>query len=426
MNEVPIYICINWIEQAMLMLMVHFLSAERKKVNIFYIIGQYILITSTIILFQHNFNAISLILNISFLLYLYLQYRDSIINLFIKFAIVLIFISSEQIIGIFFLDGIFHIKEFYTYTIYVIVIETFMLGMNSYLFYHFPIYKIYNLFCLNRIIKCMVGNLFLIMWGMLIFYWFHFNLQSSELLVIFILFLFFAVMNFEFIIRESKYEKQKREMESYITYYPIIEQLMKEVRANQHDYKNHLQAMCALPYTCDTYEEICYEITKYGNDIIDNVRLQELLSLDRKILAGFLYTKFCDAKKKDIKYTLQINNFKLNTKISDYNLIRMLGILFDNAIEAEEKESEKSIFMQIYNNENGKTNFIIKNRFRKMSLEEMNQMWQKGFTTKEEEGKERGQGLHIIKKIAEENKGEIFIDNEDINGDNYISISVCV
>lgn len=424
MNEVPLYICINWIEQITYMMMVHFLNLDRGKIKYRYVFLQFFLVSGIIIVFQSNFNVISLMLHISFLLYLYLQYREAVINQFIRFVIALIFLGGQQFIGVIILDGILQIQE--NNLIYILAFESFFLCIDAYLFNHLPIHKIYTLFCQNRATKCLTGNLLFVFWGVVIISWFNINLKASELLVLFIIFFAFAIMNIQYIIKESKYENQKREIESYKTYYPIIEQLMKEVRANQHDYKNHLQAMCSLPYTCDTYEEICDEITKYGSDIIDNVRLQELLSLDRKILAGFLYTKFCDAKKNDIKYTLQINNFKLATKISDYNLIRMLGILFDNAIEAEESYAEKSIYMQIYNNDNGKTFFIIKNKFRKMSLEELNQMWQKGFTTKEDNEKERGQGLYIIKKIAEENKGEIFIDNEEINGDNYISISVCV
>lgn len=426
MNEVPLYICINWIEQIMYMIMVHFLDMDRKKVKFKYIIYQLFFVTGIIILFQDNFNAISISLHFSVLIYIYFQYRDSIINLFIRFAIAMIFIACEQFIGVIVIDFLFQIEDPFIYIFYALGAEIIMLCINTFMFYRYPIYKIYNLFCLNRAVKCLVGNMLFIMWGLLIFSWFHVNLKSSDLLIVFIIFLFFVIMNFEYIIKESKYEKQKKEVEAYKTYYPIIEQLVKEVRANQHDYKNHLQAMCSLPYTCDTYEEICDEITKYGNDIIDDVKLQELLSLDRKILAGFLYTKFCDARKNKINYNLQINNFNLATKISDYNLIRMLGILFDNAIEAEKNETEKSIYMQIYNNDDGKTYFIIKNRFRKMTLEEMNQMWQKGYTTKENTKKERGQGLSTIKKITEENRGEIFIDNEEVNGDNYISISVCV
>lgn len=107
-----------------------------------------------------------------------------------------------------------------------------------------------------------------------------------------------------------------------------------------------------------------------------------------------------------IKYDqLKIKNdtlYECMKNIENYqekSLSHLIGISFDNAIEAAKDSKEKELFLEIYETSVGMT-FSITNTF--SGVIDTNKIGQLGYTTK---GENHGKGLHFMKKIVEERIG---------------------
>ncbi|MPN03004.1 Sensor protein CitS [bioreactor metagenome] len=96
------------------------------------------------------------------------------------------------------------------------------------------------------------------------------------------------------------------------------------------------------------------------------------------------------------------NNLK-ELNINDYELSEVLNNLLDNAFEAVDNNN-REVILRI-TNEDGKYIIEIRNKGTTIKPENISKIFKRGFSTKE--GKNRGYGLHNVKKIVEHIGGEI-------------------
>ncbi len=75
--------------------------------------------------------------------------------------------------------------------------------------------------------------------------------------------------------------------------------------------------------------------------------------------------------------------------------------------------------MKIYKEEN-RDAILVGNKHPYLPQEVLNNMLNKGYSTKEKKG--RGYGLYNLKQIISVGQGEIIIKNEEIKGVNYVAI----
>lgn len=135
-------------------------------------------------------------------------------------------------------------------------------------------------------------------------------------------------------------------------------------------------------------------------------------------IKGFFYYKFNEAEEKNIKVSVNIskkieNSFlgKLDTK--DFkDLVRIIGVYLDNAIDACSESLDKKLGIEIYLNKEN-IEIIISNTFiNKINIDKIGK---EKFTTK---GKNRGHGLLLVKHILHNNS--IFESNNEIINGLYI------
>ena len=88
-------------------------------------------------------------------------------------------------------------------------------------------------------------------------------------------------------------KKQANEIKTYKMYIQPLEELTKEIRARQHEFDNHLNAVLNMHITIDNYDELVKRQSEYIKDmyIEDSRQLIALLKISDKILAGFIYSK---------------------------------------------------------------------------------------------------------------------------------------
>lgn len=101
-------------------------------------------------------------------------------------------------------------------------------------------------------------------------------------------------------------------------------------------------------------------------------KYNNLLQIQDKVLAAFLYDKFLEIENDDLNLEYNIGSSVEEIAMPTYHIIEMFGILIDNAVEAAKKESLQNIYIEIV--ETGQTiHFIIRNICVHMSYNEIEQ-----------------------------------------------------
>lgn len=215
-------------------------------------------------------------------------------------------------------------------------------------------------------------------------------------------------------------KKQANEIKTYKMYIQPLEELTKEIRARQHEFDNHLNAVLNMHVMIDNYDELVDAQSQYIKEmyIEDSRQLIALLKISDKILAGFLYSKIVGAPSF-IKVNLQVRNFEIVSNVSEHNLIEIIGTLLDNAYEACTKE--RNTVDVILDSDHSKIYFEVRNQVEDMNFNTMSKFFKKGFSTK---GTKRGLGLSNAKRIANKQGGDITVELINIGEKEYISFKV--
>jgi len=215
--------------------------------------------------------------------------------------------------------------------------------------------------------------------------------------IILIASLFFAIR----ITREEvESESKKVHLQQLEDYTHLLEEQNKVIVSNQHDYKNIL-----LSVTGYAAESNIQELKDYIQKIVSvesEVDLKEhALNLGNlKILPvkGLLASKINLAKFKNIDIELSIPAIINAWNVEDYDMVRILGIIMDNAIEEQENHNEPKIKIGIFIQDTGHM-IVVENKCGEVV--HPTKMKQVGFSTK---GKGRGLGLSNLNEIMSKSK----------------------
>ena len=191
--------------------------------------------------------------------------------------------------------------------------------------------------------------------------------------------------------------------ENYNEMFKYLENYEKELiekRKIIHDYKNQLIVIDGYIGDNKKLKEYIKEIIKEQKQINDNPLIKNIDKLP-KGLKGLIYYKFSHMNE-EICVILDIyNNLKsfekINSKLNK-DVLKIIGILIDNALEAVEVENEKNINIEFYLKK-GVFKMILINSCTS-NIKSTNLM-NLGFSTK---GSNRGYGLSLVKDILNKQK----------------------
>lgn len=218
-----------------------------------------------------------------------------------------------------------------------------------------------------------------------------------------------------------KYQEKQAELEAYKTYSAAFSDLITQIRARQHEFDNHISALCNLHYICKDYDELVQEQSKYAKDVISNNRFHKLLVSGNPVIAGFLYGKLSSIQEQGIEVTYTFHISEFTSKIPVYLVVELVGNLLKNAVEAvKTQQVEKQIHLSCTENEN---EFCLgeRNRSEKIPLDEIGRFFEKGYSSK---GSGRGLGLYNVKEICEKYGVDIVCDNTEIDDKNWFLIEL--
>ena len=138
-------------------------------------------------------------------------------------------------------------------------------------------------------------------------------------------------------------------------------------------------------------------------------------------MSGFLYSEYAKATNQNIQLSFDIKNYNIHTIVPEYVLTQLIGILFDNAIEAS--TCNDKIFLEI-NSVNNRFIFSIANPGINITPDFLSDIFKNGYSSKDESWKNRGIGLYMLKKTLDKYHGKIYVSNEIINSKTYIRFKI--
>lgn len=146
-----------------------------------------------------------------------------------------------------------------------------------------------------------------------------------------------------------------------------------------------------------------------------------LLAFNLKLMSGFLYSEYVKATSQNIQLSFDIKNYDIHTIVPEYVLTQLIGILFDNAIEASAYND--IIFLEI-NSVNNRFIFSISNPWISITPDFLSDIFKNGYSTKDKLSENRGIGLYALKKTIDKYHGKIYVSNEIIDSKTYICFKI--
>lgn len=206
-------------------------------------------------------------------------------------------------------------------------------------------------------------------------------------------------------------KRQEEELKIYKLYIHPLEELTKDIRARQHEFDNHMNAVLNMHVTIDNYDELVAAQSAYCKEIYEakGVSTPALLRISDKILAGFLYSKILGAPAY-AKVEIQVLSQQIITSVSEHNLVEILGTLVDNAFEAA--TPQLPLVEMVLDSREDKLIFMIRNQVQGLTMGDISGFFQKGYTTKDNR-ECRGLGLYQANMIAQQFGGEITVELTD-------------
>lgn len=230
-----------------------------------------------------------------------------------------------------------------------------------------------------------------------------------KVIVLFAILLAVILFGFwDWMINYAIQKRQEEELKIYKLYIRPLEELTKDIRARQHEFDNHMNAILNMHVTIDNYEELVAAQSAYCKEIyeVKDTSTLALLRISDKILAGFLYSKIISAPAY-VDVDLQVMSRQIITSVSEHSLVEILGTLVDNAFEAATEELP--LVEMVLDSRNDKLIFLIRNRTRGLTMGDISRFFEKGYSTKNNrEG--RGLGLYQANQIARRFGGEVTVE----------------
>lgn len=214
--------------------------------------------------------------------------------------------------------------------------------------------------------------------------------------------------------------KQGKILDIQNFYIEHLNELVRVIRIQRHDFVNHLQVVYALMKTGKTEKA-----QQYIEELCQHVRITgEILKVNVPELAALLLAKEELAAAKDILFKMIVDSNLVGLNIKPLDLITVVGNLLDNAFEAVEPLPQENRNVVFKISETPKYFVFQTINPGYLSKEMREKIFQLGFSTKSRNG--RGIGLASVKSVVEKNSGKIIVSSSKVRGTRFtVLFPVC-
>lgn len=218
-------------------------------------------------------------------------------------------------------------------------------------------------------------------------------------------------------------EELKSEMDTMRHMKDNYDDLVVKVKENQHGLNNHMMAVLSSHYAYKSYDELVGAQQEYCGTIQEENKYNSLVLINNYTLGGFLYAKLQEIEEKGVDIEYRILTRVGECEMPYYYIVEALGVLLDNAAEAVlSSETDRKVSLEVSKRDSHYL-FTIRNVFRQVGFEEMEQWFELGKTTK---GEGHGIGLHRVRSLCEKYNCEITCRNIELEKRNWIEFNLII
>ncbi|WP_196001335.1 GHKL domain-containing protein [Clostridium sp. 1001271B_151109_B4] len=404
--------------EAITMIMIYCIVFLGEKDNLAkYLLKSFIIsVISTGVFFILNkietWNIVSLLITlITISLIMSKIYNKNIIICIIQFIFTYVFVAILE--SIYMILSIRFLGDLYITGMYLFVVIIYFICV-IYLIFRLMKNKKYNLDKFSEFISN-YNNFILVIINIGIFLFLYRTLLRDScygqeiILETSVLFVAMILINVFYFYDVYKKDKKKKSSEIKESMNPLIQELIDEMRANEHEYKNHLNILYCMIQVCKE-DELKDKAKKYIGNVFENKNLLNNLSkVENTILKAVLLSKINQAEKSEIDCYYFIDSQLEGLPLDDSELTVVLSNLLNNAIEAASKSEKKVIEISTEYYE-GKHIIEVSNSVDNLTKSMVADISKIRFSTK---GTGRGYGLYNVKNIVKKYKGKVNMSLEE-------------
>lgn len=199
--------------------------------------------------------------------------------------------------------------------------------------------------------------------------------------------------------------KNARQRQALEEAYEQLEELNGTLRAQRHDFMNHIQVIYTLTELGDNQDALDYMDRVYA----DIQKVGRLLKTSSPAVNALLAAKLADCEENGVTFSADIRTLWDSCPIPGWEMCRILGNLIDNAMEAMNDASERRITVSLWEDVRS-LHFSVENTGSPIPESIRRDIFIPGFSTK---GNDRGTGLHIVSSILKSYGGSIEVSSTE-------------
>ncbi len=203
------------------------------------------------------------------------------------------------------------------------------------------------------------------------------------------------------------YTRLRQQYDALHSSYRDLERLNSDLRAQRHDYLNHLQVVYGL-MELEEYDELKTYLAPIYKGMM---KTGKALKTRNPAVNALLRAKMEEAESKGIDFYVEVSSDLSGLTVEPWELCKVLANLMDNAITALEAiPSEKKLRVDI-GEDRDSYRFSVANNGPAIPEELQESIFREGFTTKKESG--HGMGLSIVTQVLKTYKGTINLSSTE-------------
>jgi sensor histidine kinase regulating citrate/malate metabolism len=228
----------------------------------------------------------------------------------------------------------------------------------------------------------------------------HWRLGQTLFVAASIVYALFLVKN---LVRAAGQEAEMRAQAAQIT---NINDLLRAVRAQRHDFVNHVQALYGLIKAGNAAEALRYVEAVYG----EVKQASQILQLGEPEMIALLQAKMGEAEAKGIRLAVRADPQFRAIPVAQKDLNRIIGNLVDNALEAAEGRGAGDRWVDL--------DLLAERNYFQIKVANAGeigegarrQLFQPGFSTKAA-ARHEGMGLYAVRTLAERWGGRVGVES---------------
>jgi len=202
----------------------------------------------------------------------------------------------------------------------------------------------------------------------------------------------------------SKYNIRLKQTEDSLDQ---LNKLNNTLRAQRHDFMNHMQVVHSL-IELEEYSEVNEYINKVYTDI---EKVSNILKTGIPAVNAILESKRQTCESKGIEVTVDISSTLAKISVPDWELCRLFGNIIDNSINAlSGVQSTRRLSIEIFEDIHS-YRFKISNNGPMIPPELWTRIFEAGYTEGSHEGE--GMGLAICTEIVSMYKGKLWVVSDE-------------